>query len=107
MCRVEFSMEAGTVRKSAGRHSGMVLYSSVLLSVKAGAKPGCHFRKSRTRMESTGTGAPQHERRNALFNPSRNKSGRPLPRPPRPVLSCRAGLICGRIEDVLASDYPP
>ena len=23
MCRVEFSMEAGTVRKSAGRHSGM------------------------------------------------------------------------------------
>ena len=75
--------------------------------LKPGAKPGCHFRKSRTRMESTGTGAPQHERRNALFNPSRNKSGRPLPRPPRPVLSCRAGLICGRIEDVLASDYPP
>ena len=35
MRRVEFSMEAGTVRKSADRHSGMVLYSSVLLSVKA------------------------------------------------------------------------
>lgn len=74
--------------------------------LKPGAKPGCHFRKSRTRMESTGTGAPQHERRNALFNPPRNKSGRPLPWPPRPALSCRAGLICGRIEDDPASDYP-
>ena len=75
--------------------------------LKPGAKPGCHFRKSRTRMESTGTGAPQHERRNALFNPPRNKSGRPLPWPPRPALSCRAGLICGRIEDAPASDNPP
>ena len=54
-----------------------------------------------------GMGAPQHERRNALFNPPRNKSGRPLPWPPRPALSCRAGLICGRIEDDPASDYPP
>lgn len=53
------------------------------------------------------TGAPQHERRNALFNPPRNKSGRPLPWPPRPALSCRAGLICGRIEDAPASDNPP
>ena len=35
MRRVEFSMEAGTVRKSAVRHSEMVLYSSVLLSVQA------------------------------------------------------------------------
>lgn len=43
MCRVEFSMEAGTVRKSAGRHSGMVLYSSVLLSVKARCKTGLPF----------------------------------------------------------------
>ena len=58
-------------------------------------------------MESTGPGAPQHERRNALFNPPRNKSGRPLPWPPRPALSCRAGLICGRIEDAPASDNPP
>ena len=107
MCRVEFSMEAGTVRKSADRHSGMVLYSSVLLSVKARCKTGLPFPQSRTRMESTGTGAPQHERRNALFNPPRNKSGRPLPWPPRPVLSCRAGLICGRIKDAPASDYPP
>lgn len=43
MCRVEFSMEAGTVRKSAGRHSGMVLYSSVILSVKARCKTGLPF----------------------------------------------------------------
>ena len=75
--------------------------------LKPGAKPGCHFRKSRTRMESTGTGAPQHERRNALFNPPRNKSGRPLQWPPCPVLSCRAGLICGRIMDEPASDLIP
>lgn len=30
-----FSMEAGTVTKSAARHGGVVLYSSVLLSVQA------------------------------------------------------------------------
>lgn len=47
MCRVEFSMEAGTVRKSAGRHSGMVLYSSVLLSVKARCKTGLPFPQKR------------------------------------------------------------
>lgn len=43
MRRVEFSMEAGTVRKSADRHSGMVLYSNVILSVKARCKTGLPF----------------------------------------------------------------
>ena len=42
-----------------------------------------------------------------MFNPPRNKSGRPLQWPPCPVLSCRAGLICGRIMDEPASDLIP
>nr|DAY12159.1 MAG TPA: hypothetical protein [Caudoviricetes sp.] len=74
---------------------------------KPGERPGCHFRERRTRMELTGMGAPQHERRNALFNLLRTKAvGCCNSRPARCSLY-RAGLICGRIEDAPASDNPP
>lgn len=63
---------------------------------KPDAKPGCRSCRSRTRMDMTGTGAPQCERRNTLFNLLRPKATGHCSGRPALYLSYGAGLICER-----------
>lgn len=74
MRRVEFPWKPV---RSGNQPSGIAEWCCTAASsfpFKPGERPGCHFRERRTRMELTGMGAPQHERRNALFDPPRTKA---------------------------------